>query len=1040
MKKILAVVTVVAMLLGNLAGLGIVYADEVKTVRYELAADTYVANVSGMADSALGVNDAYKYELYARNMGGGNQDRIIYMKLDCSDWAGYEVDNAVLNLFAPNWDPMNNMNQGTITVSRIDDKSWLESEVTYNNQPSDEGLQEVATIEITGVNKWYQVDLTEALNNEADKVLSLKITGDPERYLHPESGRTEQERVKFASREVRDETQRPYFEVTGAKPDTLVEGVKLDTKELTLTAKGESAQLTATVSPQNATNRDVIWSSSDETVATVSASGVVTPVAEGSATITVTTVDGNFTDTCIVYVNALGGEGTIEYKFPISDDTFVSSADPGIHGSETVLYTRGASGQERTIYLKANASAIAGYEIIYAGLHLKTSSVENPVDVTVRGFNDNAWTEGSVDYANRPAENGLTDPLSIVTVDTEAAWYEFDVTNYVAGKTDGVLSFKAQGSTATDSNDRTRFHSNNAASSDAPYVVILAKPYSIAENGSESVTLSTRVFNNEESAKNGVLMAATYDKDGVMQNLVSNTKEVAANNTTFFALDFKPVDISREYVKFFMWDSLETMKPYLTDYKYSKGCDEYDGGVPAVAGLQVDGHKFSVSGSVQPEETVTLVIGNETAAAYLNQTTADKEGKYYFNGAFGADIADGEYTAKVYAASKETITEFPFYLLNTEEGWKNAIANAQDSTDLQHIIEPNAAKFGLQDSRIFTVYFVEAGDTLKTAILQDALEALQNTAPASASDVKNVIVEKTALHLIEQGDRVKVQNMVETCYEDLSITSSTMREYKDSLSNTGKTNVIKEVYGKAYNSLNAFAAAFKEAVESELPAPTKAPGGGGGSGSGGGGGNRTPTLVQNNMPTATPVPTQPPVQEEFTDLSGYEWAKDSIKTLSDKAIVNGYGDGRFGPADDVTREQFIKMLVIALDIADTSATCSYVDVQAGEWYYTYVAAATKLGIVNGISDTEFGIGQRITRQDMAVMTYRAAQAVGKQLGTNGEAADFSDYDAIEAYAKEAVSAMQETGLITGMGDGSFQPAGFANRAQAAVIIGRLLAQ
>ncbi len=80
-----------------------------------------------------------------------------------------------------------------------------------------------------------------------------------------------------------------------------VTGVTLDQATMTLTAEGATGTITATVSPSNATNQSVTWSSSATAVATV-VNGVVTPVAEGSTTITATAVDGGFTATCTVTI------------------------------------------------------------------------------------------------------------------------------------------------------------------------------------------------------------------------------------------------------------------------------------------------------------------------------------------------------------------------------------------------------------------------------------------------------------------------------------------------------------------------------------------------------------------------------------------------------------------------------------------------------------------------------------------------------------------------------------------------------------------
>lgn len=93
-----------------------------------------------------------------------------------------------------------------------------------------------------------------------------------------------------------------YNAVYTATP-VAVTGVTLVPDNVSLT-EGEIQQLAATVLPANASNRAVTYSSSDETVATVTSGGLVTAVAAGSATITVTTIDGSFTDTCAVTVTA----------------------------------------------------------------------------------------------------------------------------------------------------------------------------------------------------------------------------------------------------------------------------------------------------------------------------------------------------------------------------------------------------------------------------------------------------------------------------------------------------------------------------------------------------------------------------------------------------------------------------------------------------------------------------------------------------------------------------------------------------------------
>lgn len=128
----------------------------------------------------------------------------------------------------------------------------------------------------------------------------------------------------------------------------------------------------------------------------------------------------------------------------------------------------------------------------------------------------------------------------------------------------------------------------------------------------------------------------------------------------------------------------------------------------------------------------------------------------------------------------------------------------------------------------------------------------------------------------------------------------------------------------------------------------------------------------------------------FNDLSSVTWAKDSIEALAGRGIINGTGGGKFDPAAQITRAQFIKLLMQAFDLADDSAVCTFKDVKKGEWYYSSVAAAQKLKIVNGKADGSFGINDGITRQDMAVMVYKTALLQNISLSGGPAITQFTD--------------------------------------------------
>ena len=148
----------------------------------------------------------------------------------------------------------------------------------------------------------------------------------------------------------------------------------------------------------------------------------------------------------------------------------------------------------------------------------------------------------------------------------------------------------------------------------------------------------------------------------------------------------------------------------------------------------------------------------------------------------------------------------------------------------------------------------------------------------------------------------------------------------------------------------------------------------------------------------------------------------------------------FEPNKNVTRAEFIKMLIKALDLEEKNATSILSDVKDGTWYYSSIATAEKLGIVKGKPDSSFGINDQIKREDMAVMVYRATLYLKMDLNNNANSIEFEDSGKISAYANEAVENMQKFGLIEGVGNNKFSPEGNTTRAQAATLIYRLLTQ
>ncbi|MBQ4087367.1 MAG: S-layer homology domain-containing protein, partial [Clostridia bacterium] len=188
--------------------------------------------------------------------------------------------------------------------------------------------------------------------------------------------------------------------------------------------------------------------------------------------------------------------------------------------------------------------------------------------------------------------------------------------------------------------------------------------------------------------------------------------------------------------------------------------------------------------------------------------------------------------------------------------------------------------------------------------------------------------------------------------------------------------------------------------------------------------------------TTVETPADNKVVVNFSDLGEAAWASTAIKALAEDGVVSGKGDGKFYPNDTVTREEFVKIIVEALDIYNKNASASFDDVQDSRWSYGYIASAVHAGIIKGVSDTEFNPAGTMSRQDMAVIMYRVAGLLG--LDVAGDSSVFADNADIADYAKEAVGALSGAGIINGTGNDCFSPKGTVTRAQAAKVVYEVL--
>ncbi len=170
-----------------------------------------------------------------------------------------------------------------------------------------------------------------------------------------------------------------------------------------------------------------------------------------------------------------------------------------------------------------------------------------------------------------------------------------------------------------------------------------------------------------------------------------------------------------------------------------------------------------------------------------------------------------------------------------------------------------------------------------------------------------------------------------------------------------------------------------------------------------------------------------------------DWAKRFIDSMADKGIVSGSNE-HFKPRDMVTRAEFVTMIINALRINQIEYENQFVDVKKEDWFSHMVATGFYNQIISGYGNQKFGPYDNITREQMAVIIANVMQEfMGmERIGDSKRLGDiFSDSSDISQYAKESIISAYRYGIVSGRGEG-FSPKAHMTRAEAATVIYKLV--
>ncbi|WP_166243357.1 S-layer homology domain-containing protein [Paenibacillus turpanensis] len=183
---------------------------------------------------------------------------------------------------------------------------------------------------------------------------------------------------------------------------------------------------------------------------------------------------------------------------------------------------------------------------------------------------------------------------------------------------------------------------------------------------------------------------------------------------------------------------------------------------------------------------------------------------------------------------------------------------------------------------------------------------------------------------------------------------------------------------------------------------------------------------------------------EFQDVEAH-WAKHEINEMGSRMIIDGTSQGVFSPDDDITRAEFAAILVRALGLKPANGTGVFSDVQPSDWHYSAVHTAYNYKLISGFEDQTFRPNDKITREQAMVILAKAMEVTklhekGSKRSASNVLDPYLDRESISEWAEAGAANSVEAGIVSGKDDTQLAPKNNMTRAEAAVMIKRLLQQ
>ena len=181
--------------------------------------------------------------------------------------------------------------------------------------------------------------------------------------------------------------------------------------------------------------------------------------------------------------------------------------------------------------------------------------------------------------------------------------------------------------------------------------------------------------------------------------------------------------------------------------------------------------------------------------------------------------------------------------------------------------------------------------------------------------------------------------------------------------------------------------------------------------------------------------TETPSETKFNDVSANDWFASAVDYVTGKGMMNGTADNTFSPKANTTRGMVVTVLYRLENQPSTSAA-SFTDVASGAYYANAVAWANANGIVSGYGSGKFGPNDKVTREQLAAILYRYAQYKKYDVSGANSLDGYTDVQSVSSYAVPALQWACGAGVVTGKSGSKLDPKGNATRAEVAAMLMR----